>query len=339
MFLSFSFKGKGKAPSSQDPPEETPNSSCTICDGSFAIPNDQTQRITPECSHLRDVCTDCLRQWISSRSRVSGWDNLICPSCSVPLQHNDVQTWAFPSDFERYDTAQLEQALKEMDTSFITCAFPDCQAKGRRDGFCNPETDSWVECYMCKRRTCVSCRAENHNEMTCAEYQIHRARKALDNRKRAKEKAKEEELSATHFANFERKKSYKTCPNTKCKARIEKVTGCEHVKCKPTKKVILASTPMIVDPSSSRTFLIIDPFPISPFSSPHLPLQPPLPLRIPKSPVQQKMLTYFLPRLPLQTRVLLALSGRLHHHPLARKRIPRPRLSTQYAESSAGDEG
>lgn len=196
---------------------------CTICDIAQVSLNNDTFPITQTCDHPRDVCHDCLRQHILSRSKVLGWNDINCPTCSQPLQYNDVRRAAPPDDFKRYDKAQLQQAIRN-DSSFIACASVTCAATDA-GGYCDPEYDSWVTCEQCNERTCTTCRRIYHSGTTCEENQ-----KAEEERTRAAEIKVEENQTMQHLARFPNQ--YKICPNKRCRARITKDGGCNHVTCK-----------------------------------------------------------------------------------------------------------
>lgn len=152
-----------------------PDSPCTICDCTFSIEQEGFHTITSTCSHVRDVCTSCVKQHITCQSQVTGWDTISCPSCNASFEFKDIKIWASPLDFERYNSAQLRKALRA-DDSFIACAYDDCDATatgGILSGvIADLDADPWVTCNICERRTCVTCRTKYHCGMSCKESRV-----------------------------------------------------------------------------------------------------------------------------------------------------------------------
>lgn len=83
-----------------------------------------------------------------------------------------------------------------------------------------PDTNQqFMTCLQCHQLTCLSCRTVWHAGISCAQN--------IRNIKGpTAEQRKEEEASEALVA-----KTSKTCPNATCGARVDKVSGCDHMRC------------------------------------------------------------------------------------------------------------
>ena len=70
-----------------------------------------------------------------------------------------------------------------------------------------------LNCPMCKKSYCLQCKTEWHNDMTCQEYQ----------------RSKNKDANDVKFEEYIKGSKLKQCP--KCKRWVEKVSGCDHIKC------------------------------------------------------------------------------------------------------------
>ena len=70
-----------------------------------------------------------------------------------------------------------------------------------------------LNCPMCKKSYCLQCKTEWHNDMTCQEYQ----------------RTKNKDENDFKFEEYIKGSKLKQCP--KCKRWVEKVSGCDHIKC------------------------------------------------------------------------------------------------------------
>ncbi|KAL9113482.1 MAG: hypothetical protein Q9227_002523 [Pyrenula ochraceoflavens] len=201
-------------------PAQLASQRCVVCDEPIlAVAQDQ---ITMTCAHTRDVCTECLQQTLEAQLESRGWDRFSCPTCSQPLQHCDMQMWAPPGLFERYDAYLVSKAM-ESDESIVACAIVTCDGYG----ICDLGFDSWVTCNKCEHRTCVGCRLEFHPGESCDE---HRRRLDTEAQVAERDSEKKEEEAAT--ARFLQEETFKTCPRNSCSAVIEKNGGCDHMTCR-----------------------------------------------------------------------------------------------------------
>ena len=74
---------------------------CTIClvsQRGSAFPQETP---TPECQHGIEVCTECLKFYISSAMAQKGWDRIDCPTCVQHLEYSDVKASAARDTFDK----------------------------------------------------------------------------------------------------------------------------------------------------------------------------------------------------------------------------------------------
>jgi hypothetical protein len=134
------------------------------------------------------------------------------PTCNATLDYREIQRFAAPHTFDRYDQFLLHQAMEGADSTYKRCASSGCNSGGWYD----PATTSFIVCQSCQQRTCVDCdTSPYHSGQLCP------------NSPQGK-KMRQEDDDAT-VALVER--ISKPCPNEKCGARIEKNEGCDHMTC------------------------------------------------------------------------------------------------------------
>lgn len=194
-------------------PESTKE--CAIC--VHELPAEQfIGKITANCTHVRDVCRECVARTINLE--VNGKGNstrILCPhkGCNSELEHSDVQREATPAVFERFDQLLLRKMLQG-EPGFRWCANPSCASGQIVEDF-NPSNSGWntfLRCHHCQHRTCVYHRCSWHTERTCKQYEA-------DGRN-------SDEVGLLQY--FERE-GVKRCPN--CGHAIEKNGGCDHMTC------------------------------------------------------------------------------------------------------------
>lgn len=104
-------------------------------------------------------------------------------------------------------------------TSNAIANFQYCRAGGgcQSGQKVSPKKDSFMICRECHGLTCMKCDVLFHAGLTCDEYAAGQAQT------RAKQQAA---VKATM-----KKLGTKNCPNPKCRVPIQKISGCDHMKC------------------------------------------------------------------------------------------------------------
>ncbi|KAK4192825.1 hypothetical protein QBC35DRAFT_372859 [Podospora australis] len=183
--------------------------SCEICVEDKKL-TELPIKITANCRHSAVLCKDCLKQWLSSSAESGNWRRLKCPGvdCTEELQYHDVKRYASKETFQRYDKWMVNDALQEF-TGFLQCMAPKCGYGHIQDPAC-PTFHCQRE--KCKARHCVKHKIQHEGE-TCKEY-----------KKRQKARKEQDEASEKKIAGMA-----KDCP--KCKRRVHKTDGCNHMTC------------------------------------------------------------------------------------------------------------
>ena len=196
---------------------------CEICaeDADVSMRTEWRARpITSSCRHPRRVCFSCTRRHIDAEVNGKGNPSIRCPhnECVAELAHADVQHFATPSNFERFDLVAMRRCLQQM-PDFMWCAHPDCGSGQETPGAgAGKAVDGglrgmWMRCSSCRRQTCLHHQCPLHDGMSCDEYD-QAARES-------------EEVGLLQYLNSS---AVRRCP--KCRHGIEKNDGCDHITCK-----------------------------------------------------------------------------------------------------------
>lgn len=177
---------------------------------------DFDQRFSRDCNHSqRQICIECVRQYahiaITDRSNT----NVRCPeaNCTAQFEIDIIQYLLADSNSQetqyKRDVHQFENHLsrKYIETlpQLIWCAHGCGGGSQVIDG-------DILRCNHCGEKTCVHHKIRWHTGMTCAEYDLSLT-------KGKKEIATDRWLQT----------NTKQCP--KCKAKIQKNGGCDHMTC------------------------------------------------------------------------------------------------------------
>ena len=187
---------------------------CSICMEPMA--SSEVHRGGGACVHA--FCHACLSGHIRAKVETTGGAVVRCPdpSCAGALDPELCRV-ALPSDvFERWCAKLCESMFLGARRTY--CPFPDCSEMmvadedGGGGGAEGSVTQS--ECQVCRRLFCARCGvAPWHAGVTCDEYQ----RLA-----RVREDTKLYEMAEAM--------KWKRCP--KCQFFVEKVDGCQHIRCR-----------------------------------------------------------------------------------------------------------
>ena len=167
---------------------------------------------TANCEHPSRTCLECLQSWISSELDTKGCEGLTCPECSLALGYNDVRRVASPETCDLFEKLLTRNALSTLD-EFAWCLAANCGF-----GQLNIANNNFMKCASCGYKQCLKHKVAWHPNETCDQYE-HRVSGA--------QASEEERLTAAMIDNVSKK-----CPGPKCGWRIQKDSGCDHIKCK-----------------------------------------------------------------------------------------------------------
>ncbi|CAJ2512744.1 Uu.00g008630.m01.CDS01 [Anthostomella pinea] len=180
---------------------------CAVCSEDKRVSEMPNQmRITTACEHESATCKECVDQWIASSLDTMTWDRLKCPECPQLLAFDDVRGSATRETFDRYDKLATKAAVGKL-PEFQWCLNPRCEA-----GQIHPNGCTKAICHKCKHYSCVRHNVPWHKGETCAQFD------------RIRKHRKDDKLSEQHI-----KEITKPCP--KCKRKVHKFSGCDHITC------------------------------------------------------------------------------------------------------------
>jgi len=176
--------------------------------------------VSSGCNHPRAVCSTCVRRHIEAEISEKGNPAITCPhnECNQQLSHTDIQYFATPQQFERYDLVTMRRCLQSL-PDFVWCAHRDCGSGQETEGAGAGKAIEgglrglWLRCHACNRRTCLHHSCAMHEGMSCEEYDAA-ARES-------------EEVGLLQYLNTD---AIRRCP--KCRHGIEKSEGCDHMTCR-----------------------------------------------------------------------------------------------------------
>ncbi len=245
---------------------------CTICFESLSLHAFPTVPITSACllefHRAVDesfVCKSCVNESINAQLSTARPDEINCPSCNQRMSHQDIKTWAEDEIFERYDDMITLQTLQE-DGNFIRCCRPECCGGQFHDG---GSASPIVTCQACGAMTCYRHSGLPwHEGITCDQFEdpntaisllkefisdlervfrgVNTALSDEQPQMRSGQAELQSKLRIARLLLSERQaflasesnergakfvaETTKPCPG--CKAPVEKVGGCKHIKCR-----------------------------------------------------------------------------------------------------------
>ncbi|KAF2118281.1 hypothetical protein BDV96DRAFT_381455 [Lophiotrema nucula] len=189
---------------------------CEVCKDSIRIEAFPARPTTAKCAHPRNTCTDCIQKWIETCMETKGWDHCVCPECVESLEYHDVQYFATPEVFSRYDTLSTRAALSTI-PSFLWCQSPSCPS-----GQIHPSSTPVLTCISCAHTYCLNHPTfPFHYSLTCSQFDAYLSSTPTSYQKELEEKKGAELV----------KEIGKRCPNKECGWWIEKAEGCDHMTC------------------------------------------------------------------------------------------------------------
>ncbi|KIM24050.1 hypothetical protein M408DRAFT_27336 [Serendipita vermifera MAFF 305830] len=184
----------------------TPRPTCPVCTTEVVEP------LTLFCGH--SYCSECLVHLVTSALDFP--IECITQDCRHTLSLRSIERIISPLQYRRLLETSFRMYLRGHET-LHECPNPDCTQLWTAS---ESEVTRLTQCLGCLARICTRCRVEEHNGMSCEEFQ------------RSKALHRSERLLATWRA--ERGNDVKACPN--CGALSEKIDGCPHIHCPNCKR-------------------------------------------------------------------------------------------------------
>ncbi|CAB4381945.1 unnamed protein product [Rhizophagus irregularis] len=161
-------------------------------------------KITSKCTHKIVICVECVNKIIEKSINEKQSIEITCPTpgCNKSMDRNDVLNIATKEIFERYDELSYKHAIQKIPE------FRWCQAF-RGSGQVHEGKDPLFICEGCGAKSCYVHKVIWHEDQTCEQYE--------------KSISRSDSATKAYLSNTKR------CPG--CNIYIEKVTGCDTMKC------------------------------------------------------------------------------------------------------------
>jgi hypothetical protein len=159
------------------------------------------------CGH--HYCKSCFSQYVASAAENRTLP-LVCVGneCKAPIPLSMITLHATQPDQDALFYAAFQAHVSSHPDQYRYCPTADCQYIYR----VGPE-DAVVQCRLCLTNICTHCHIEQHEGITCADYQA----------------SHDESEIQKSFDRWRAAHNVKPCPN--CAAPIEKIAGCNHMMC------------------------------------------------------------------------------------------------------------
>lgn len=138
---------------------------CVVCTESRSLSHFPYKPPTARCAHDVDVCSRCLRTWISTSFSSKTWDDVNCPTCAERLSYEDIREFAPSEIFRKYKKLHTKAELKAMK------GFYWCITKGCKSGQTIAPGTSKFKCVRCKQTHCMEHNMLWHKGETCKQYE------------------------------------------------------------------------------------------------------------------------------------------------------------------------
>lgn len=156
--------------------------------------------VLPSCG-VHEFCKKCFVQHVESLIKDSKVTHILCPGkdCQIEFDENDVKEIVSEENFVKYIKFK-ERAALMIDPSVKWCSQPNCEGYVR-----GSNEDKKLSCPKCGFELCFQCGKAWHPKKTC------------------------EQIIDEDYELWAKGKEIQLCP--KCKHKIEKFDGCNHMTC------------------------------------------------------------------------------------------------------------
>ncbi|XP_051114205.1 E3 ubiquitin-protein ligase RSL1-like [Andrographis paniculata] len=162
------------------------------------------------CNH--SYCTNCIAKFVATKVD-QNTTSITCPSsaCDVVLEPQNCRSIIAQKVFDRWSEALCEAMIPSPEKFY--CPFKDCSSLLIND---SGEFVVESECPVCNRLFCAQCKVPWHSEKTCEAF-----------RRSGSGESSREDVMVKNLA-----KDLKWMRCSVCGFFIEKLYGCDHMKCR-----------------------------------------------------------------------------------------------------------
>lgn len=193
---------------------------CAVCCESLHALEFPVSPPSSRCTHLAEVCSSCLQQWVATKIDANARTTIDCPQCTAALNHEDVRRACNPETFARYDKFATLAIIDNL-RDFHWCLRVGCTGGQEQVG----GIPGYMKCHSCSYEQCLHHKTEWHHGENCRQYDARLQYQA------GKQNHEQEERETARFmAQQQASTVWKKCP--KCQVLIEKTDGCDQMKCR-----------------------------------------------------------------------------------------------------------
>ena len=172
---------------------------CLICEE--PLNDEEIKDNILDCFHM--FCDVCYYEYIKEKVNKNQIHRITCPQkdCNIRLSDNFILKKLFNDIelFDKYKKLQMRMQLI-LDPKVQLCPFPDCESYARKK-----DNKNFVCCIQNKHKFCFNCLKDWHENKKC------------------------DDKVDKSFEKWRDSYKVKRCP--KCKFFLEKISGCNHIKC------------------------------------------------------------------------------------------------------------
>ncbi|KAG9948413.1 hypothetical protein KCU85_g5096, partial [Aureobasidium melanogenum] len=193
---------------------------CAVCCESCHVLEFPVRPPSSHCTHLAEVCSACLQQWVATKIDANARATIDCPQCTTLLNHEDVRrACRNPETFARYDRFATRAIIDDL-RDFHWCLRVGCTGGQEQVGGLG-----YMKCHSCNYEQCLHHKTEWHHGESCRQYDAR-----LRNQTERMTHEQEERETTRFMAQQQNSTVWKKCP--KCQVLIEKTDGCDQMKCR-----------------------------------------------------------------------------------------------------------